>query len=51
MAGEVSLIFYSAMLFIVFVWAAVISRQTIVLINEDYVHIQSLEIRFTYFYT
>ena len=44
MAGEVSLIFYSAILFIVCVWAAVISQQTILLINEDYVLIQSLEI-------
>ena len=44
MAGEVSLIFYSAMLFIVYVWAAVISRQTILLTNDDYVLIQSLEI-------
>ena len=44
MAGEVSLILYYAMLFIICVWTTVISQQTILLINEDYVVIQSLEI-------
>ena len=40
MAGEVSLTFYSAMLFIVCVWAAVISRQTIVLIRLRLVRVK-----------